>query len=46
MGKHKLYNIWNQVPVDYYQEGIERNFLQRLWHTNKINLAQKLLILE
>lgn len=43
MKKHKLYNIWNQVPVDYYQRGIERNFLQKLWHMNKINLAQKLL---
>lgn len=43
MKKHKLYNIWNQVPVDYYQTGIRKNFLQKLWHSHKINLAEKLI---
>ncbi len=40
---NKLYKIWSQVPVTYYQSGVKRNILQWLWHTHKINLAKKLL---
>lgn len=40
---HKLYKIWDQVPVNYYQKGIRNNFLQKLWHTHKIKLARKIL---
>lgn len=41
--KDPLYEVWDQVPVDYYQEGIKKSLLQNLWHTRKINLAKKLL---
>lgn len=40
---HKLYSIWNQVPVTYYQKGVKNNFFQNLWHRSKINLANKIL---
>lgn len=40
---HRLYKIWSQVPVTYYQQGAKNNFLQRLWHTHKINLAKKII---
>lgn len=43
MKNHKLYGVWNQVPVTYYQKGVQTNFLQKLWHTHKINLAKKIL---
>lgn len=43
MKNHRLYDIWNKVPVNYYQKGVKNNFLQRLWHTHKINLAKKLI---
>ncbi len=34
-GKH-LDQILHQVPVDYYQNGIRNNSLQKMWHTNKL----------
>lgn len=38
MKNHKSFEeIWDQVPPDYYQEGIKKNILQRLWHRNKLN---------
>lgn len=43
MKNHKLHKVWNQVPVTYYQEGVKNNFFQWLWHTGKINLAQKII---
>lgn len=43
MKKHKLYDIWDRVPTDYYQDGVKNNFLQRLWHTHKISLAKKII---
>lgn len=43
MKNHRLYNIWNQVPVTYYQQGIKNNIFQWIWHTHKINIAKKLL---
>lgn len=30
-------HIIEQVPPDYYQKGIEKNSLQKMWHTNKLN---------
>ena len=32
--QHPLYKIWGQVPATYYQDGIKKNLLQRLWHTH------------
>lgn len=43
MKKTKLYKIWNQVPVDYYQKGIKANIFQRTWHINKINTSKKII---
>lgn len=40
---HKLYKVWSQVPVTYYQQGTKNNFLQKLWHTHKIKLAQRII---
>lgn len=41
----ELEEIWHQVPLDYYQKGVRKNILQRLWHTGKlktvIGLAEK-----
>ncbi len=33
----KLEKIWAQVPPDYYDQGIKKNLLQKLWHTKKLN---------
>lgn len=33
----KLVDIWSQVPADYFSKGVQGNFLQRLWHTGKLN---------
>lgn len=38
-----LYEVWNQVPVDYYQEGVKKSLLQGLWHKRKLNLAKEIL---
>src|SRR3989344_6007770 len=35
--------IQAQVPVDYYDQGIAKNLLQRLWHTQKLKQVIKLL---
>lgn len=43
INQNYLYKIWNQVPVNYYQEGIKRNLLQRLWHNQKIKSAKTIL---
>lgn len=40
---HKLYKVWSQVPVTYYQQGTKNNFLQRRWHTHKIKLAKRII---
>lgn len=40
---HKLYNIWDQVPVTYYQRGISGNLFQKIWHGKKIALAKKII---
>ena len=38
----KLEEIWNQVPPDYYQKGVSKNLLQRIWHTQKLKNVLKL----
>lgn len=38
-----LEEIWEQVPPDYYQNSIETNFLQRMWHTKKLKIIAKLM---
>lgn len=45
LSRKELENIFKEVPVDYYQKGIQKNTLQRLWHTGKLrnilSLAEK-----
>lgn len=41
--KKKLAAIWAQVPVDYYDQGIAKNPLQKLWHMQKLQEVIKLL---
>jgi len=37
MKNHKSFEeIWDQVPPDYYQKGVKKNMLQKLWHKNKL----------
>lgn len=39
MAKRKIHNhVIEQVPVDYYQKGVEKNIFQRIWHTNKLRV--------
>lgn len=38
-----LSDIWHQVPPDYYQQSIESNWLQKIWHQQKINNLSQLL---
>ncbi len=40
---HKLEEIWEEVPPDYYQKGVKNNFLQRLWHTGKLRTVLSLI---
>lgn len=40
---HHLYEVWDQVPVNYYQKGVKKNLFQWLWHTHKLNSAKKIL---
>lgn len=40
--KH-LEQIWAQVPADYYDQGIQKNLLQKLWHTKKLAQITSLL---
>ena len=35
----KHHHIIEQVPVDYYQKGIEGNIFQRIWHNNKLKIV-------
>lgn len=37
-----LEQIWHQVPPDYYQKGVSKNLLQRIWHTRKFKNVLKL----
>lgn len=42
MNKKNLEIIWNQVPPNYYEEGLRKNIFQFIWHTNKIRTFKKL----
>lgn len=42
MNQKELIKIWNQVPKDYYEKEIAKNFLKRLWHTLKVNTFKRL----
>ena len=37
-----LKGIWKQVPIDYYDRGINKNLLQKIWHTNKLRIFKQL----
>lgn len=39
----RLKEIWAQVPPDYYDQGIKKNILQKLWHTQKLRQVLSLL---
>ncbi len=39
MNKSELNKILKEVPVDYYQKGIDRNPLQRYWHSQKLKIV-------
>lgn len=43
MKNHRLYETWDKVPVTYYQEGTQKNILQKIWHGKKVNLAKKII---
>lgn len=38
-----LWEIWDQVPPDYYQNGIAKNILQKFWHTKKLKTVISLI---
>ncbi len=35
--------IWQQVPVDYYDQGVKNNFLQSIWHRQKWSVLKKII---
>lgn len=35
--------IWQQVPVDYYDQGVKNNLLQSIWHRQKWFVLQKII---
>jgi len=37
--RDKHNHVIEQVPVDYYQKGIEGNIFQRIWHNNKLKIV-------
>jgi len=39
--REELEHIWHEVPPDYYQKGIKKNLLQRMWHTNKVRIISE-----
>lgn len=36
LSKQKIDDIHKQVPVDYYEQGIKNNLLQKYWHLRKL----------
>ncbi|MEM4271002.1 MAG: class I SAM-dependent methyltransferase [Candidatus Pacearchaeota archaeon] len=36
LSEKDLRDIWEEVPPDYYQRGVKKNLLQRVWHTGKL----------
>lgn len=43
LSQDPLYEVWDQVPVDYYQSGVKKSLLQKLWHKRKLSIARKIL---
>lgn len=43
MKNHKLYEIWDKVPVTYYQKGTKSNMLQKIWHGIKVKQAREII---
>lgn len=43
LNSKKFRDILNQVPPNYYQQGVKTNLLQRYWHTKKWKTLEKLL---
>lgn len=41
--KAALENIWNEVPVDYYQKGVLKNPLQAKWHFGKLRRITRII---
>lgn len=39
----ELEKIWQQPGPDYYQKGIKKNLLQRIWHQGKLNTVLELI---
>lgn len=39
----KLQNIWSQVPPDYFSKGVKQNYLQRFWHSRKLQAVAELI---
>lgn len=35
--------IWQQVPVDYYDQGLKNNLLQSIWHRQKWSVLRKII---
>ncbi len=40
MKLRELEYIWHRVPPNYYQTGIRKNVLQRVWHTGKLHTVK------
>lgn len=38
-----LEHIWQEVPPNYYQNGIKKNILQHVWHTGKLRMTRSLI---
>lgn len=43
LSQDPLYEVWDQVPVDYYQNGVKESLLQNIWHSKKLSLAKRIL---
>lgn len=43
ISEKRLKKIWAQVPADYYDEGIKKNMLQKIWHGTKLRQILKIL---
>ena len=46
ISKKQIDYILNAVPPDYYQQGVKRNVLQKIWHMNKLNVTKNLMLKE
>lgn len=43
MNNKTLNQIYNQVPADYYQKGINKNIFQKIWHKEKLKTVLNLI---